>query len=102
MAGWMKTENLVTTKGKEALLNVHGIEGAETPPSQELNPSVTINAMKIKEPISQYIYGQFIEHLGRCILGGLWAEMLDDRKFYYPITDTYAPWDKTNDLYLKG
>lgn len=27
------------------------------------------------------VYGHFIEHLGRCIYGGLWAEMLSNRKF---------------------
>ena len=48
-------------------------------------PTVTIHADKIAEPVSPYIYGQFIEHLGRCIYGGIWAEMLEDRKFYYPV-----------------
>ncbi|MHC4720865.1 MAG: alpha-L-arabinofuranosidase C-terminal domain-containing protein [Planctomycetota bacterium] len=47
--------------------------------------SLTIEAGKIGEPISKYIYGQFIEHLGRCIYGGIWAEMLEDRKFWHPI-----------------
>lgn len=54
--------------------------------------SVTIDAGKTGEPISKYIYAQFIEHLGRCIYGGIWAEMLEDRKFYYPITDEYQPY----------
>lgn len=54
--------------------------------------SVTIDASKIKEPISPYIYGQFIEHLGRCIYGGIWAEMLEDRKFYHPVTENYKPY----------
>ena len=31
--------------------------------------------------ISPHIYGHFIEHLGRCIYGGIWAEMLWNRKF---------------------
>jgi alpha-N-arabinofuranosidase len=53
---------------------------------------IEIDAGKTREPISKCIYGQFIEHLGRCIYGGLWAEMLEDRKFYYPITDDYNPW----------
>jgi len=53
---------------------------------------VTIDAAKTGEPISRYIYGQFIEHLGRCIYGGIWAEMLEDRKFYHPITDEYQPY----------
>ncbi|MCA9258228.1 MAG: hypothetical protein KDA61_03460, partial [Planctomycetales bacterium] len=34
----------------------------------------------------------FAEHLGRCIYGGLWAEILEDRKFYFPITADYAPY----------
>ncbi len=48
-------------------------------------------------PISTYIYGQFIEHLGRGVYGGLWAEMLEDRKFFFVITDRYAPWGTTSD-----
>ena len=37
-------------------------------------------------PISKYEYGMFIEHIGSLIYRSLWSEMLDDRKFYYPIT----------------
>ena len=54
--------------------------------------SVTIDTGKTGEPISPYIYGQFIEHLGRSIYGGIWAEMLEDRKFYYDITPNYKPY----------
>jgi alpha-L-arabinofuranosidase len=46
---------------------------------------VTIDARTTYAPISPYLYGQFIEHIGGIINHGLWAEMLDDRKFYYPI-----------------
>jgi alpha-N-arabinofuranosidase len=56
-----------------------------------------INPDQTREPISKYIYGQFIEHLGRCIYGGLWAEMLEDRKFYYAISDDYDPWGVATD-----
>jgi alpha-N-arabinofuranosidase len=59
--------------------------------------SITIDTKKTKEPISEYIYGQFIEHLGRCIYGGIWAEILEDRKFYYPITDEFNPWATATD-----
>ncbi len=58
---------------------------------------VTIDAEKVGRPISKYIYGQFIEHLGRCIYGGIWAEMIEDRKFYYPITDDFDPWATATD-----
>jgi alpha-N-arabinofuranosidase len=57
--------------------------------------AVTIDAGKTGEPISKFIYGQFIEHLGRCIYGGIWAEMLEDRKFYFPITENYDPYRGT-------
>jgi alpha-N-arabinofuranosidase len=53
--------------------------------------AVTIDAAKTGQPISKYIYGQFIEHQGRCIYGGIWAEMIRDRKFFYPV-DYYFPW----------
>jgi len=48
--------------------------------------NVTIDASKTGDPISKYIYGQFLEHIGGIVNNNLWAEMLDDRKFYFPIT----------------
>ncbi|UCG46568.1 MAG: hypothetical protein JSU94_13800 [Phycisphaerales bacterium] len=56
------------------------------------NSTVKIDLNERGAPISRYIYGQFIEHLGRCIYGGLWAEMLEDRKFYYPVTGEAPAW----------
>src|SRR6187401_2310234 len=51
-----------------------------------------LDVTKTNAPINPFIYGQFIEHLGRCIYGGIWAEMLEDRKFYFPITANYSPY----------
>ena len=48
---------------------------------------VYLDASKTGAPISKYVYGQFVEHLGRSVYGGLWAEMVEDRKFARPITD---------------
>jgi alpha-L-arabinofuranosidase len=42
---------------------------------------LSVDAAKTGPEISPYIYGQFIEHLGRCIHDGIWAEKLIDRKF---------------------
>ena len=53
---------------------------------------VQVDLSKLRYPINPYIYGQFIEHLGRCIYGGIWAEMLEDRKFFHPITSKFAPY----------
>ena len=45
----------------------------------------TIDASKTSAPISKYIYGQFLEHIGGIVNNNIWAEMLDDRKFYFPV-----------------
>lgn len=59
-------------------------------------PSIAIDASQVREPISPYIYGQFIEHLGRCIYGGIWAEMLEDRKFFDAVGQGESPWHAVN------
>lgn len=65
------------------------LELIETKP---LKPAITIDAAKTREAIHPYIYGQFIEHLGRCIYGGIWAEMVQDRKFFHPVGGKESPW----------
>ena len=62
-------------------------------PVPAADATVAIDVTRPGAPISKYVYGQFIEHLGRCIYGGLWAEMLEDRKFYYPVTGEGPPWE---------
>jgi alpha-L-arabinofuranosidase len=44
-----------------------------------------IDASQTATPISPYLYGQFLEHAGGLVYSGLWSEMLDDRKFYFPV-----------------
>ena len=65
------------------------------PASKTVEAGVTIHPQKRFEEISPYIYGQFIEHLGRCIYGGIWAEMLEDRKFYFPVPAPGNIWRTT-------
>jgi alpha-N-arabinofuranosidase len=65
--------------------------------SRALEPRVTIDAAKTSAPMSKYIYGQFIEHLGRCIYQGIWAEMLEDRKFFYAVGTPDSPWKPTGE-----
>lgn len=62
--------------------------------ARELKPAITIDASKTREPMPDLIYGQFIEHLGRSIYGGIWAEMLGDRKFYSAVGETRS--DRVN------
>jgi len=56
--------------------------------TRELRPDIVIQADTTREPMPDLIYGQFIEHLGKSIYGGIWAEMLEDRKFYSAVGET--------------
>jgi alpha-N-arabinofuranosidase len=47
--------------------------------------NVNIDAGSKGPEISRLIYGQFIELLFNYFEGGLWSEMLGDRKFFYPV-----------------
>lgn len=61
--------------------------------ARALNPEITLDLNQQSEPMSPYLYGQFIEHMGRSIYGGIWAEVLLDRKFYYVPGDDGSPWE---------
>src|SRR5579863_1507112 len=51
----------------------------------------SVDATQTGTPVSPYEYGMFIEHIGQTMYSSLWAEMIDDRKFYFPITAQEAP-----------
>jgi alpha-L-arabinofuranosidase len=77
--------NRVFTSAVLALaLSVCAAGQTATAPPKSID--VRIDAAKAGAPISPYIYGQFIEHIGDLINRSLWAEMLDDRKFYNEIS----------------
>jgi len=59
--------------------------------AQARTVNVAIDASKTGAPISKNIYGQFLEHGGNIVNEGVWAEMLEDRKFYYPVSSTPQP-----------
>ncbi|MGC8778274.1 MAG: alpha-L-arabinofuranosidase C-terminal domain-containing protein, partial [Candidatus Caldatribacteriaceae bacterium] len=43
--------------------------------------SIKVNTSQKRGRISPLVYGSFLEHLGRCIYGGLWAEKIRNGKF---------------------
>jgi alpha-N-arabinofuranosidase len=47
--------------------------------------AVRVDATRRAAPVTRYEYGMFIEPIGGLVARTLWAEMLDDRKFYDPI-----------------
>ncbi len=63
---------------------------AAAAPLAAQDATITLDPAKPGPEIHPYIYGQFIEHLGRCIRDGIWAEKLRDRKFLLP---PLRPWD---------
>src|SRR5437868_2065446 len=83
---------MTTKTAKDALLSAalcfacvaaHG-QSAEMPiPSTIV---ATIDVQQTAPPVSKYEFGMFIEHLRTLIYRSLWSEMLDDRKFFFPIS----------------
>ncbi len=41
--------------------------------AQETVNTMVVDATAAQDTISKYVYGQFAEHLGRCIYGGIWV-----------------------------
>jgi len=78
-----KTLSLILGLVVAPLLAWPGAAKSQAPPV-----SATINTTKTGAPISNYIYGQFLEHGGDIVNTGVWSEMLVDRKFYYPVAAT--------------
>lgn len=68
--------------------------------SKTLLPEATIDIQKTLPPMNDYIYGQFIEHMGKCIYGGIWAEVISDRKFFYKPGHQKSPWKVLGDTSL--
>jgi alpha-N-arabinofuranosidase len=89
----MRLMTLFLTLGLASFIRV-GTANAQTDGAASV---VTLHGDRAGAPMNPFIYGQFIEHLGRCIYGGIWAQMLEDRKFYFPITADYRPYRQLED-----
>ena len=61
---------------------------------------VAIDGASRAAPVTKYEYGMFIEPIGGLVARTLWAEMLDDRKFYYPVVT--PAFDKPPPLNAEG
>ncbi len=56
--------------------------------------SVSINTAQTSDAVTKYEFGQFIEHIAKTMYSSLWAEMIDDRKFFFPITSKEPEQDR--------
>jgi len=62
-----------------------------------MQAKISVDCGKVTGKVHPHIYGHFIEHLGRCIYGGIWAEMLTNRKFFSLYCDPphrWADWEE--------
>jgi alpha-N-arabinofuranosidase len=73
-------------KNSAVLLALLGLSMVSSAQTRTVN--VAIDTSKTGAPISKYLYGQFLEHGGDIVNTGVWAELLADRKFYYPVSTT--------------
>ncbi|MCF7803427.1 MAG: alpha-N-arabinofuranosidase [Candidatus Marinimicrobia bacterium] len=62
--------------------------GTGIPAQDSPEMTATVQISETGEPIHPYVYGMFTELLGNIFEHGLWAEMLSDRKFFYPVDTT--------------
>jgi alpha-N-arabinofuranosidase len=71
-----------------------------SPALGSLMGEVHVDAGVVQHTIDSRIHGHFIEHLGRVIHQGLWAELLRNRKFY-PVDPEFTqiadPWKAESD-----
>jgi alpha-N-arabinofuranosidase len=63
----------------------HAVAGLAQQTEATAPVTASIDTRQTAEPVSKYEFGMFIEHIGPLIYRSLWSEMLDDRKFYFPI-----------------
>jgi alpha-L-arabinofuranosidase len=86
----LKAHSLLFTTAALSLGVMAAVSAQQAQPSAPERLTVTIDAQKTAAPISKYIYGGFIEHIGTLIYRSLWSEMIDDRKFYFPTSSKDA------------
>ncbi|HVO12214.1 MAG TPA: alpha-N-arabinofuranosidase [Vicinamibacteria bacterium] len=60
------------------------------PPPAALPVEAVVDASRTSAAIHPSLYGMFIEHAGSLVYRGMWAELIDDRKFFYPMTPEAA------------
>jgi alpha-N-arabinofuranosidase len=68
-----------------ALLGCPSVTAQQAQPNIPDPLVVTVDTQQTSDAVSKYVFGRFIEHIGTLIYRSVWAELLDDRKFYFPI-----------------
>ncbi|MGI9071570.1 MAG: alpha-L-arabinofuranosidase C-terminal domain-containing protein [Bryobacteraceae bacterium] len=86
-----------------SILLLLALSGSGKPP--ETSAGIEVDPDTVTGRISPYFFGQFIEHEHNTIQGGLWAELLRDRKFEQGdddgdgVSNGWAPEERIQDRY---
>ena len=96
-------DKLPSITRRNMLLGTAGLAGALSVPSYAAVSTSAplkgiIDVNKKFPPINPYIYGGFLEHGANIINHTMWAEMLDDRKFYYGVLEKEEPKPDSSDF----
>jgi alpha-N-arabinofuranosidase len=87
LTGWKSMKMRIAVVTAAVMWAGFGTSGAQNHESTTPQAIVAnVDAAQTAQPVSKYEFGMFIEHIGPLIYRSLWSEMLDDRKFYFPIT----------------
>ena len=87
-----KNRLLITRRGAiESSLAFGLLSSVSARAAMAPNISATINAGKAGHPISDLMFGGFLEHGGNLINYSLWSEVLDDRKFFHAVDSKPLP-----------
>src|SRR5580700_9198641 len=87
----MKMRVILILAAALSLVDLRAASAQESQPAVPDQLKVTIDTQQTADPVSKYIFGSFIEHIGTTIYRSMWAELLDDRKFYFPISSVDPP-----------
>src|SRR5918911_2547891 len=65
--------------------------------ADQVQARISVHRDRVIGEVHPHLYGHFIEHLGECIYHGMWAELLQNRKFaghdsqYYGVVAAWRP-----------
>jgi alpha-L-arabinofuranosidase len=87
------TNSLLAAVALAAALGVCLAQRPQPAPPPRATPATiraTIDVSRSGDPINPLLYGHFIELLRNWFEHGMWAEMIGDRKFFYPVNNDPA------------
>ncbi len=87
----MNSKNGISRRSAVKTSLAYGLLSALPAQAAEASIAATINAASTAHPISNLMFGGFLEHGGNLINYSMWSEVLDDRKFFHTVDSKPLP-----------